>query len=134
MTRLNERHETIGQARDQAEGRVSALDEEESQLREDQAEARKIRSEGDSATERLFNERSVAEGEVRDKDKILEGLEEALGTSEKRLREARTVERAASDRRHTLELEHQELDGRIGRIRERLETCLLYTSDAAEEG
>ena len=121
VTRLNDRHETIGQVRDQAEDRVLVLDEEESQLREDQAEARKIRSEGDTAIERLFEERSAAESEVRDKDNILQGLEEALGTSEKRLREARTVERAASDRRHTLELEHQELDGRIGRIRERLE-------------
>ena len=121
VTRLNERHETISQVRDQAEDRVLALDEEESRLREDQAEARKIRSEGDTAIERLFEERSAAESEVRDKDNILQGLEEALGTSEKRLREARTVERAASDLRHTLELEHQELDGRIGRIRERLE-------------
>ena len=121
VTRLNERHETIGQVRDQAEDRVLGLDEEESRLREDQAEAHKIRSEGDTATERLFKERSAAEREVRDKDNILQGLEEALGTSEKHLREARTVERATSDRRHTLELEHQELDGRISRIQERLE-------------
>ena len=121
VTRLKERFETLGQARYQAEQRVSALDAEESKLREDQAEARKIRSEGDTATERLFEERSTAENEVRDKDDVLQGLEEALGKSEKHLREARTVERAASDRRHTLELEHQELDGRIDRIRERLE-------------
>lgn len=121
VTRLEERFETLGQARYQAEQRVSALDAEESKLREDQAEARRIRSEGDTATERLFEERSTAENEVRDKDDVLQGLEEALGKSEKHLREARTVERAASDRRHTLELEHQELDGRIDRIRERLE-------------
>ena len=121
VTRLKERFETLGQARYQAEQRVSALDAEESKLREDQAEARRIRSEGDTATERLFEERSTAENEVRDKDDVLQGLEEALGKSEKHLREARTVERAASDRRHTLELEHQELDGRIDRIRERLE-------------
>jgi len=121
VTRLEERFETLGQARYQAEQRVSVLDAEESKLREDQAEARRIRSEGDTATERLFEERSTAENEVRDKDDVLQGLEEALGKSEKHLREARTVERAASDRRHTLELEHQELDGRIDRIRERLE-------------
>ncbi|HIC13747.1 MAG TPA: chromosome segregation protein SMC, partial [Gemmatimonadetes bacterium] len=121
VTRLKERFETLGQARYQAEQRVSALDAEESKLREDQAEARRIRSEGDTATERLFEERSTAENVVRDKDDVLQGLEEALGKSEKHLREARTVERAASDRRHTLELEHQELDGRIDRIRERLE-------------
>ena len=133
VARLNERHETIGQARDQAEDRVLALDEEEGRLRKEQAQARKIRSEGDAATERLFDERSGAEREVRDKDNILQGLEEAISISEKHLREARTAERAASDRRHTLELEHQELDGRISRIRERLETEWGRSLDALLE-
>ena len=133
VARLNERHETIGQARDQAEDRVLALDEEEGRLRKEQAQARKIRSEGEAATERLFDERSGAEREVRDKDNILQGLEEALSISEKHLREARTAERAASDRRHTLELEHQELDGRISRIRERLETEWGRSLDALLE-
>jgi len=121
VTRLEERLETLGQARHQAESRVVTLDEEESQLRSDQGKARKIRSEGDYATERLFEERTKAEDEVKEKNNVLQSLEEALSTSEKRLRKARTVERAAADHRHTLELEYQELDGRIDRIRERLE-------------
>ena len=48
-------------------------------------------------------------------------MAQALSVAEGKVREARTAERAASDRRHELELERQELQGRIGRIRDRLE-------------
>jgi chromosome segregation protein len=58
---------------------------------------------------------------LRERDEALQGVAEALALAEHRVREARTEERAASDRRHELELERQELGGRIERIRERLE-------------
>ncbi len=121
VTRLSERLEGVVAARTQAHERVAALDAEEGQLREERAEARRIREEGAEATERLFAERTTAEGAVREKDLALAGVAEALAVAERRAREARTAERAASDHRHALELEQQELAGRIARIRERLE-------------
>jgi chromosome segregation protein len=58
---------------------------------------------------------------VRERDEVLQSVAASLADAERRVREARTAERAASDRRHELELERQELGGRIDRIRERLE-------------
>jgi chromosome segregation protein len=121
VSRLTDRLETITATRAQAEHRVDALDAEESGLREEQEEARRLRGRGDDATERLFGERTKAEAEVQARDEVLQEISEALSRSEHRVREARTAERAASDRRHALELEQQELKGRIERIRERLE-------------
>ena len=108
-------------ARTQASERMTALDVEETGLLEERAEAQRIRAEGDAATERLFGERTASEQKVREKSQTLQEVGDALGAAEKRVREARTEERAASDRRHQLELERQELSGRIERIRERLE-------------
>ena len=121
VMRLSERVDTIVKTRTQASERVTALDVEESILREERAEARRIRAEGDEATERLFGERTTSEERVREKGQTLQEVADALDVAEKRVRETRTAERAASDRRHQLELERQELGGRIGRIRERLE-------------
>jgi chromosome segregation protein len=121
VTRLSERLEAVVAARSQAHDRVAALGAEEETLRGELAEARRIRDEGAGATERLFGQRTALEQEVREKDEALQAVAEALAAAERRVREARTAERAASDRRHTLELERQELGGRIERIRERLE-------------
>jgi len=120
-TRLSERLDGIVAARAQAHERLTTLDAEESQLREELTAARSFREEGAAATERLFAERTVAEGVMREKDLALSGVAEALAAAERRAREARAAERAASDHRHALELERQELAGRIARIRERLE-------------
>jgi len=121
VTRLSDRLDTITAAREQARTRVEALDTEEAGLRTEQAAARDLRVEGDAATERLFGERTEAEASVQARDEALQTLSESLSRAERRAREARTAERAASDRRHALELEQQELTGRIARIRERLE-------------
>jgi chromosome segregation protein len=121
VTRLGERLESVIAARAQAHARVAALDAEEEQLHAELDEARRIRAEGAAATERLFLDRTAAEGEVRARDEALEAVATALAGAEKRVRDARTAEREASDRMHTLELERQELGGRIERIRERLE-------------
>ena len=121
VMRLTERVDTIVKARAQANERRTSLDVEESGLREERAEALRIRAEGDEATERLFGERTTSEEKVREKGQSLQEVADALAVAERRVREARTEERAASDRRHELELERQELGGRIERIRERLE-------------
>ena len=121
VTRLSDRLEAISMSRQRAEGRVEALDVEESELRDEQSGARQLRAEGDEATERLFAERTSAESDLRDRDVTLQSISADLGKAERRVRDARTAERAASDHRHELELEKQELAGRIERIRERLE-------------
>jgi chromosome segregation protein len=121
VTRLSDRLETISAAREQARQRVESLDTEEAGLRTEQSAARDLRVEGDAATERLFGERTEAEAAVQARDEALQTLSESLSRAERRAREARTAERASSDRRHALQLEQQELTGRIARIRERLE-------------
>ncbi|MBT8489209.1 MAG: chromosome segregation protein SMC [Gemmatimonadetes bacterium] len=121
LSRLDDRLESVERSKLQAAGRVEALNREEEGLGNEQAEVASVREEGAQATQRLFTERTGAEAEVRAKDEALQGISEALRAAEKRVREARTEERAATDRRHALELEQQELVGLIERIRERLE-------------
>jgi chromosome segregation protein len=120
-TRLADRLEGVTSARDRAQNRVEALDTEETVLREELGTVRALRTEGDEATERLFGERTAAEAAVQARVEALQAISDNLAKAERRAREARTAERAASDRRHSLELERQELTGRIERIRERLE-------------
>jgi len=121
VTRLSERLEGVVATRAQAHARVAALDGEEEQLLAELDEARRVRSEGEAATERLFALRTVSEGHVREKDEAMQAVADELSAADKRVREARAAEREASDHRHALELERQELGGRIERIRERLE-------------
>jgi chromosome segregation protein len=121
VMRLTERLAGVVTARARAQERLAALDLEEGSLRKDLAEAHKVREEGDAATERLFGERTRGEAVLRERDESLQSVVAGLAVAERRVREARTEERAASDRRHALELERQELSGRIERIRERLE-------------
>ena len=121
VSRLEDRLESLERARVQATRRVEALDSEAESLRSEQAKVAEVREEGAQATQRLFEERTSAESAVQAKDEALQEISDALRAAEKRVREARTEERAASDRRHALELEQQELVGRIERIRERLE-------------
>jgi len=121
LMRVSERLETTHASRTQTVARVESLDSEETQLREELAEARKVRVDGDQATEGLFGARTEAESALRERDEVLERVAAELAAAERHVREARTAERAASDHRHGLELERQELNGRIERIRERLE-------------
>lgn len=121
VQRLTERLENAGGARQRAAQRVSALADETEALQAEQEQVRTLREEGAAATERLFAERAAAQADVTGKDEALQRILEALNTAERRVRETRTAERAASDRRHELELEQQDLTGRIERIRERLE-------------
>ncbi|GMV04775.1 MAG: chromosome partition protein Smc [Gemmatimonadota bacterium] len=139
VTRLSERLDGVVTARGQAHARVASLDAEEEQLLAELDEARRVRAEGEAATERLFAQRTEAEAEMRGKDEALQAVAAALAAAEKRVRDARTAEREASDHRHALELERQELNGRIERIRERLEgewgralETLLADADAVE--
>ncbi|MDX1492799.1 MAG: chromosome segregation protein SMC [Longimicrobiales bacterium] len=121
LSRLDDRLEAVEAARQQAVRRVEALDKEEEGLKKEQAQVSTLREEGAAATEKLFAQRTAAEADLQAKDEALQEISKALREAEKRVREARTQERAATDRRHALELEQQELVGRVERIRDRLE-------------
>lgn len=119
--RLDERLEGMDGARRAALERVAALDAEEGRLQAELEQVTTIQSEGAEATQELFGRREQAERDLRERDEALAQVAEALATAERTARLARQAEREATDRRHRLELERQELDGRIGRIQERLE-------------
>lgn len=104
-----------------AERRLENLDREEVELRQAVDEATRIRREGSDATAALFAEKDAAEESRGRLDAAWTALEEAMAEAQTAVRAARDAERAASDRRHRLELEAGEVEGQLGRIRERLE-------------
>jgi chromosome segregation protein len=121
LERLKERLADVESTRTSAQARLDALDAEEADLSTALDEAGRLRTEGESATETLFRERDEALKAVEERHEALTGILEQVSDAERKAREARSAEREATDRRHRLELERQELDGRIGRIEERLE-------------
>ncbi|MDX1567008.1 MAG: chromosome segregation protein SMC [Longimicrobiales bacterium] len=119
--RIQERIDDLEASRKSAERRVETLDDEEETLQSELEEARQTRKEGEEATEELFQARDAAEEDLRAKDAALTEVAEALKGAEQKVRQVRAAEREASDERHRLELERQELEGKIGRIQDRLE-------------
>ncbi|MFH1765733.1 MAG: chromosome segregation protein SMC [Gemmatimonadota bacterium] len=120
-SRLIDRIEDMETALEDARGRFSALEKEDVELKAEVASAKKLREEGAAATETLFRQRDEAEGTLGQREEAADRLSEALQEADRKVRSARTAEREALDRRHTQELEQQELVGRIGRIQDRLE-------------
>jgi chromosome segregation protein len=121
MSRLEERLQDLETAGEAANRRVEALDREEQELREELERTAALRSEGARETEALFGRREEAEGLLKERDQALSELDEALALAERKAREARSAEREASEARHRLELEAQEVEGKLGRIQDRLE-------------
>jgi len=121
LDRLRDRISGFEQTRANAEARVAALDAEESELRSELDQVAELQQNGAERTKELFEKRETAQGELGRKEAALREVAEALDDAEKRARLARRAEREASDRRHELELERQELVGRLGRIQDRLE-------------
>jgi chromosome segregation protein len=121
MTRLVERLENARQGAREAEARLEALDVEEERLKGDLAAARALWAQGEEATAGLFQRRTEGDQALRERDRVLEEVREALRVAERVAREKRQAERDASDLMHRLELDRQETRGRIERIRERLE-------------
>jgi chromosome segregation protein len=120
-SRLKERISDVEGGLAEAEGRTAALQAEEEALRAEEASVNRLREEGKDATEILFGERDVAEEELRAREEASQRMTESLQEADRRVRTARAEEREALDRRHRMELEQQELAGRIGRIQDRLE-------------
>jgi chromosome segregation protein len=119
--RLAERIRDLRGALSAAQVRLVALAAEGSSLQEEEAAAARLREEGAAATEALFGLRERAEEELRRRDEAVGRVGESLLEADRRVRALRASEREALDRRHALELEQQELEGRLGRIQDRLE-------------
>jgi chromosome segregation protein len=121
LSRMEERLASLEQVRSSAAARVEALDAEETSLRQNLDAVTELRERGADATELLFRDREAAEAELAEKEGALAAVAEQMDDAERRARVARQAEREATDRRHRLELEKQELEGRVARIRDRLE-------------
>lgn len=119
--RLDERKTLAQRARDAAHQRIEALDTEEKRLGVELEQVSALQAEGAERTETLFGHREAAEVELRGRDERLNEVGEALATAERAARQARVAEREATDRRHRLELERQEIQSRVDRIQDRLE-------------
>lgn len=119
--RLRERLADLEASLKDARGRSAALSKEETSLRDEKESAARLKEEGAAATEALFGERDAAEDTLRKREESAARVGESLQEADRRVRTARAEEREALDRRHRLELEQQELTGRIGRIQDRLE-------------
>ncbi|TVP55628.1 MAG: chromosome segregation protein SMC [Gemmatimonadales bacterium] len=121
VSRLSDRATELERRAASARARSEALDREETSLREELEASVRVRSEGEKALEELFRKREEARALLTERDAAWSALEEEVLKAERRVRDARSSEREISDRRHRLELELGELDGRVGRIEERLE-------------
>jgi len=121
LARLQERRRDLEEAQDGAQRRLGALDREEKELEGEIERTRELRARGAKETEVLFQQRDEAQELLKARDQALSRLEETLGEGERKAREARSAEREASERRHRLELEAQEVEGKLGRIQDRLE-------------
>ena len=120
-SRLIERLKDLDTSLEDAQTRSDGLEAEEKELRAEVATAKKLREDGATATELLFRQRDEAEGTLGQREEAADRLSESLQEADRKVRVARTAEREALGRKHTQELEQQELVGRIGRIQDRLE-------------
>lgn len=122
LARADERLGDLGRAEAQASSQLARLEKEEGQLGREVAEARALLARGGKAVERLFKRRDRARGRLAEDDATLERAREEVKHADRKVDAARAAERAASDRHHDLNLEEQELGGKIVLIRERVET------------
>lgn len=101
--------------------RLAQLVSEEADLHAEVEQVEEIQERGARETEQLFQERDEAQAKFTACDQVLRDLTDQLREAEIRAREVRTAERAASDLRHRLELEREQVSAKLGRIQERLE-------------
>jgi len=121
LTRIQERSRDFVATQAAARLRAQTLEQEGVALADECESIAAIREEGRLELTRLFALRDEAEQQFGVRDRHLVELQEAVSEAERKVRDARATERETSDRRHARELERQELEGRIGRIRDRLE-------------
>ena len=121
LARADERVADLRKAGELASAQIERLEKEEEELARELAAARDVRAAGGRATQRLFQRRDEARARLDRHDEALTEANEAVKAADRRVNAARAAERAASETRHRLSLEEQELRGKIVRIRERLE-------------
>lgn len=121
LERARERKQSLDQELDGARTRLEELDREESSLARDVEEAKELQQKGEERLEELFATRDQRQEELRKRDEVLEGLAEEVKAADERLRKARQRERETTERRHRVELEIRDVEGRMARTRERLE-------------
>jgi chromosome segregation protein len=119
--RIDDRRVALRARIEGAKERRELLAREEEELRAEVQRTERVRSEGEAALSELFRRRDEAHARLRERDEAWNALQETVERAEKRLREARSSEREVTDRRHRLELELGEIEGRIGRVQDRLE-------------
>lgn len=122
LERLDARLSDLAQSAERAEQRIGLLAEERVQLERELDEVTAALAEGQTRIQELFGRRDEVQAALVEKDRILEEASSAASEAERRVREIRAAEREAVDRRHQLELERQDIQNRVSRIRERLET------------
>ena len=121
LGRADERLDDLRTAGELAASQLRRLEKEQKQLGRELTGARELLARGAKAIERLFRRRDKARERLSEDDTALEEAREAVKQADRRVEAARAAERTASDRRHRLNLEEQELRGKIVRIRERVE-------------
>ncbi|MSR22613.1 MAG: chromosome segregation protein SMC [Gemmatimonadetes bacterium] len=119
--RLLERAGELERSRAEAGAKIEELDRERVQLEDEAARVALLREEGREETEKLFGRLAEAERALGASEEVLGALRERVQEAEKEVKESRAMEREASEKRHLLELEAQELAGRHERLRDRLE-------------
>ena len=121
LARADERLGDLGRAETQASSQLARLEKEEEELGRELSEARALLARGSKAVERLFRRRDRARRRLAEDDAALERAKEEVKRVDRRVEAARAAERTASDRHHQLNLEEQEVGGRIVLIQERVE-------------
>jgi len=121
VARARERVETLDEARVTGEQRIEALDTEEAEMGQELTAVQEHRQEGEQALDGLFKERDTATELLRERDQAFQAAQTAVQEAERRVRTARAAEREATEKRHRMELEHQEVMSRLERLQERLE-------------
>ncbi|MDH3223465.1 MAG: chromosome segregation protein SMC [Gemmatimonadota bacterium] len=140
LERITHRLEDLARRRSDAAARLEQLDRERAELEEELAAAAATLKEGQDRIQALFVLRDEVQMTLAARDQALQEASEEVSGAERRVREIRTAEREAVDRRHRLELERQDIENKVARIRERLETewnrpleVLLEEADPVEE-
>jgi chromosome segregation protein len=121
---LRETERALGAARHGAEsarGRGATLEAEAAELRRSLEGLAGVRGRAGDELEVLFRERDEQAASVANLDARLAELEADAAAAEERVRVARRREAEAGEERHRRQLERAELEGRLIRVRERLE-------------
>ena len=121
LERARERREGLARELEKSRTRLEELGREENTLVQEVEEARELQQGGEARLEELFALRDERQEELRKRSEVVEGLSEEVQAAGERLRKARQAERETTERRHQVELEVRDVEGRMARIRERLE-------------